>query len=175
MKVIIAGSTGTVGTALVKQAINNLDITEVVALGRREVILSDDTKGDKSKLVNAVLEDFGNWTDDAREKVKGAGAAVWTLAVTPSKAREMDAKDVKRICQDYTLIGLEEIVRARGRKGEEEGVKGATAAPFRFMYISGIAARRERNDIPEWVPEEMMGYMHMRVSGRAEGGEGSVC
>lgn len=37
-----------------------------------------------------------------------------TVAVTPSKSRSMDFETVKRICLDYTMLGLETTWEARG-------------------------------------------------------------
>lgn len=53
------------------------------------------------------------------------------MAVTPTKSREMDFKDVKRVCHDYTMLGLKTIDEARG-KGLE---------PLRFVYVSGGGRR----------------------------------
>lgn len=72
------------------------------------------------------------------------------MAVTPTKSREMDFKDVKRVCHDYTMLGLKTIDEARG-KGLE---------PLRFVYVSGAVAERDQGKRPGWMPE----YSLMRVS-----------
>lgn len=73
-----------------------------------------------------------------------------TVAVTPSKSRSMDLETVKRICLDYTMLGLETTWEARG-----EGME-----PLRFVYVSGAAAERDQRRRPGWMPE----YSLMRVS-----------
>jgi hypothetical protein len=77
-------------------------------------------------------------TDDAR-----------TVAVTPSKSRSMDFKDVRRICHDYTLIGLKAMFEARS----------VATTPFRFVYLSGVAAERDQTKTPTFMPP----YSLMRV------------
>jgi hypothetical protein len=68
--------------------------------------------------------------------------------VTPSKSKTMDFKDVRRICHDYTLIGLKAITETR-----------TASSPFRFMYLSGQAAERDQTKTPSFMPQ----YSLMRV------------
>ena len=75
-----------------------------------------------------------------------------TMAITPSKSRGLDFGEVRRVCQDYTLAGLQAMFEARG-----EGGSGVT--PFRFMYMSGTAAERDQNKTPSFMPP----YSLMRV------------
>jgi hypothetical protein len=62
----------------------------------------------------------------------------------------MDFEKVRRICQDYTLFGLKAMVEAR----ETNATK-----PFRFLYMSGVAAERDQNKVPRLMAQ----YSLMRV------------
>jgi len=62
----------------------------------------------------------------------------------------MDFEDVRRICHDYTLVGLKAMAEARGK----------ATTPFRFMYVSGVAAERDQTKTPSFMPP----YSLMRVS-----------
>jgi uncharacterized protein YbjT (DUF2867 family) len=79
MKLVVAGATGFVGTEVLRQALSIPKITSVVALARREVSVPENlgANADASKLESAVLEDFGQYTDTARQKLAGADACIW--------------------------------------------------------------------------------------------------
>jgi hypothetical protein len=63
----------------------------------------------------------------------------------------MDFEKVRRICQDYTLIGLKAMVEAR---------EATATKPFRFLYMSGVAAERDQTKAPRLMAQ----YSLMRVS-----------
>ena len=73
-----------------------------------------------------------------------------TVAITPAKSRGLEFDDVRRVCQEYTLVGLRAMFEAHGEGG----------APFRFMYVSGTASERDQSKTPSWMPQ----YCLMRVS-----------
>jgi len=79
---------------------------------------------------------------------------VRTVAITPSKSKSLPFEEVRRVCQDNALAGLEAIFEARGQSD--------SGRPFRFMYISGSAAERDQNKTPSYMPQ----YRLMRVSVR---------
>jgi hypothetical protein len=58
-----------------------------------------------------------------------------------------------RICQTSTLVGLKAMYNS------------GVAKPFRFLYMSGVAAERNRNKEPFMTAEFMTAeYLWMRVS-----------
>lgn len=72
------------------------------------------------------------------------------MAVTPTKSKAMAWDDVKRICLDYTVTGLNvltDLPRGPGQK------------PLRFIYTSGSAATRD----PANKPFLLGDYSVMRV------------
>jgi hypothetical protein len=75
------------------------------------------------------------------------------VAIKPSKSRGLEFDEVRRVCHDYTLAGLQAMVEAHGKSG-------SNAAPLRFMYMSGSAAERDPKKVPILMPE----YLLMRVS-----------
>ena len=83
MKLVIAGATGLLGTELVRQSLRTPAISSVVALGRRPVNLPDGE--DAAKLKNVIVEDFENYSDQAKKELEGADACVWyERASTPT-------------------------------------------------------------------------------------------
>ncbi|RMZ82811.1 hypothetical protein DV737_g1882, partial [Chaetothyriales sp. CBS 132003] len=153
MKLIVAGSTGLIGKEVVRQALADPAVSSVVALARREDNYEAAPGGDKSKLVLAIVENFGLYDDEVKEKLADADAVIWTVAITPAKSVGQDAAEVKRVCDDYTFLGLDAITSARQTK---------TTTPLRFLYLSGMAVSRDTSAIPDWVPKEMLPYLHMR-------------
>jgi nucleoside-diphosphate-sugar epimerase len=168
MKLIVAGATGFVGTEVVRQALRNPAVTSVVALARKPLLPPTNAgpSADTSKLQAIVLED---WTSPypgfVSEHIKGADACIWsvnpelqfrrkeshafsyrTLAVTPTKSREMDFAEVTKICSDYTINGLENIATLANR-------------PFRFVYTSGVLIERDQSKSLPFLAD----YRHMRV------------
>lgn len=85
MKLIIAGSTGTLGTGLIRQALSLPSITTLIALGRREISapLNLPPSADVSKLKSVVLKDFENYDDAVKEELSAADAVIWSEFTSP--------------------------------------------------------------------------------------------
>jgi dihydrodipicolinate reductase len=79
MRIIVGGSTGMVGTEIIRQALSHPDVSTVLALGRREISAPSDLgpNADVSKLKSVVLKDFENYTDDVKRQLQGADAVIW--------------------------------------------------------------------------------------------------
>jgi len=150
MKLIIAGASGFVATEVIRRSLSLPQITSVIALARRPVSAPDNLApgADPSKLHSAVVKDYDEYPDDVKKQLADADACIWTVAITPSKSRAIEFEKVRRVCQDYTLIGLKTIVEER---------KSSTT-PFRFLYMSGVAAERD----PTKTPTFMAQYSLMR-------------
>ncbi|EXJ53443.1 uncharacterized protein A1O5_13311 [Cladophialophora psammophila CBS 110553] len=147
MKLIISGATGFVATELIRQSLSERSITSVVALARRPITVPDNlgTEADTSKLKSVVLEDFAKYPDDVKKQLEGADACIWTLAITPGKSTGIPWDEVYRVCHEYTMAGLEAIFEARG--------SGTKSTPFRFLYMSGMAAERDQTKTPTFMPK----------------------
>ena len=77
-----------------------------------------------------------------------------TVAITPSKSRGLPFDEVRRVCLDYTVAGLQAIFQA-----QDEG-RTHDSKPLRFLYMSGSAAERDQSKRPTMMAE----YCLMRVS-----------
>ncbi|KAJ7749828.1 putative nucleoside-diphosphate-sugar epimerase [Mycena maculata] len=141
MKIIIAGASGFVATELVRQSLSHPKLTSVVALARKPVAAPPNAGADASKLTSIVVKDYEHYPDDVKAAFAGADACIWTVAITPSKSASMPFDEVKRVCQDCTMAGLGAIHAA------------GPATPFRFLYVSGIAAERDQAKTPSFRPE----------------------
>lgn len=151
MKLIVAGSTGFVGSEVIRQSLKRADITTVIALSRSPMPPPQPEEGsDVSKFRNVVVKDYGTYTEGAKKEFAGADACIWTVAITPAKSKGVNFEEVKRVCQDCPVTGL--------RTMHEAGV----SYPFRFIYISGSAAERDQTKKPAFLSE----YLLMR--GEAE-------
>ncbi|KAK4944603.1 hypothetical protein LTR10_016037 [Elasticomyces elasticus] len=146
MKLIISGGTGFVATELIRQSLNNPRITSVLALARRPVDVPQNLgpKSDSGKFKSVVVHDFDHYPEDVKKQLEGADACIWTLAITPTKAKSMPWDEVKRVCQNYTMSGLQAIFEARGT---------STSTPLRFLYMSGIAAERDQTKTPRFMAQ----------------------
>lgn len=70
MKLILVGSTGFVGHEVLSQCLQHPAITSIVALSRRDLPAHE-------KLQVTIIEDFLNYPDSIRERIKDADACIW--------------------------------------------------------------------------------------------------
>ena len=74
MKIIIAGATGFIGREVLAQCRAKSSVTSIIVLTRRP--LSEDLCDDP-KVVPLLVNDFLDYSNDAKEKMKDASAAIW--------------------------------------------------------------------------------------------------
>lgn len=80
MKLVIGGSTGFVGTELVRQALIHPAISAVVALGRRETPLPqgiDEASVSSKKLKSIICDDFETYSDTVKSELRDVDACIW--------------------------------------------------------------------------------------------------
>ncbi|KAJ6093073.1 hypothetical protein N7486_008362 [Penicillium sp. IBT 16267x] len=133
MKLIVAGATGLVGSEIIRQALQNNNVTEVIALARKPITIDD---SNASKLKSVVIRDYAEYPDEVRAKLAGADACIWTVAVTPFRAGSFDFAEVKRVCQDCTLAGFKAIYES------------GPARPLRFLYFSAEGTPQDASQRP---------------------------
>jgi hypothetical protein len=75
-----------------------------------------------------------------------------TVAITPFKSRSMPFETVRKVCQEWTLAGLNAMVDSSPNQ------------PFRFLYMSGAASSKADDKNNSWTPKYMAQYSLMRVS-----------
>ncbi|KAH8678206.1 hypothetical protein BX600DRAFT_451685 [Xylariales sp. PMI_506] len=134
MKLIITGATGYLGGELVRQSLRSPHISSVIALARQPVPVEDTAHA--AKLKSVIIKDYAVYPDDVKKELAGADACIWTVAITPSKSKAYQFSEVKRVCQESTILGLKAMQEAEPGK------------PFRFLYVSGVAAERDQTKKP---------------------------
>lgn len=78
MKLVIGGSSGFVGSELVRQALSNPAFTTVVALSRRETpVPVSVTSQDATKLKSVVCDNFESYTESVIEELHDVDACIW--------------------------------------------------------------------------------------------------
>ncbi|KAM0249549.1 hypothetical protein ACHAQJ_008977 [Trichoderma viride] len=169
MKLIIVGSSGYVGKELIRQAINTPAITSVVGLARRETLVPENLNNptDAAKLTSVVCDDFLNYSDHVKQQLSNADACIWLMAVTPRMSGTMPWEEVRKVCLDYTIAGLETLSKLP---------RSNTAKPLQFLYISGANTERDQTKKP-WVMGDyclMRGEVETRVLDFAKNSDGAV-
>ncbi|KAK7928101.1 hypothetical protein PG985_005099 [Apiospora marii] len=139
MKLVIGGSTGFVGTELLRQALQNPAVTSIVGISRRETKVPDGSTDNSTKLKSIVCEDLNNYPDSLKKELEDADACIWTIAITPSKLKDTPWDEVVKITRDYTLTALHTMTEARPINGSKD--------PLRFVYMSGHFAPRDRSHV----------------------------
>ncbi|KAF2679277.1 nucleoside-diphosphate-sugar epimeras-like protein [Lentithecium fluviatile CBS 122367] len=149
MKLILSGSTGLVGTEVIRQSLLNPRITSLVALTRRPIdiaAIAAEIGGDKdvsvAKVKSVMLQDFTNYPEEVKNELADADACIWTLALTPMRSKQHPWNEVVRINKDYCVAGMNAIADARRAAG--------TKTPFRFMYMSGRGVSYDMKKKP-WI------------------------
>ncbi|VTT76431.1 unnamed protein product [Fusarium fujikuroi] len=158
MKLIVVGATGYIGAGILRQALARSDVTSIVAVTRRPL------EQTATKLLSVIVPDYGTYPPAAKEAFAGAGACIWTVGVTPSHAFRMDPEEVRKVCQDYTMLGLE-AMRSSG-----------LARPFRVAYLSAVAVPRDINKTMWFAPKfrRIRGTAENQVIEFAEASDGAV-
>jgi hypothetical protein len=64
-----------------------------------------------------------------------------SIGVPPTQALANDLDYVKRVCQDYPLNLMQNIIHARAGK------------PFRYVHVSGVICQRDQTKRPLWKPD----------------------
>ncbi|KAK8135946.1 nucleoside-diphosphate-sugar epimerase [Apiospora sp. TS-2023a] len=124
MKIAIIGGTGLVATELIRQALTITEITSIIVVARRPVQLDTDAPN-TSKFRSVTLRDYEEFTDAVKAELSGVDVCIWTVAVTPFRLSKFDFVEVKRVCQDCTVAGLQAVSEVNH-----------AAKPTAFIYMS---------------------------------------
>ncbi|KUI71434.1 hypothetical protein VM1G_07009 [Cytospora mali] len=157
MKLVIGGSSGFVGTELVRQALSNPTITSIIGISRRETPVPPGATDDCGKLKSVICDNFDSYSDSLKKELEDTDACIWTIAVTPSKLNSSPWEETCKVSRDYALTAIQTLA----------GLHRKHDAPLRFVYISGHFAPRKRTDDMKVLDEHgMMAYGLLR--GEAE-------
>ncbi|GAB1310732.1 Nucleoside-diphosphate-sugar epimerase [Madurella fahalii] len=152
MKVIVTGSNGLVGSALVRQCVANDKITRVFALTRKP--LPDDVA--KSPKVAVILhEDFSTYPPKLLDQLAGTEGCLW--AIGGRAVHFPDVETYKKVQVDYTLAAARAFL-------EHLAPQLPDGKQFRFVFCSGKFA--------EWDQTKPLHFMAdtRRVKGQVEQG-----
>jgi uncharacterized protein YbjT (DUF2867 family) len=75
MKVILLGSTGFIGKAVLDHCLKTPAITSIIALSRRDL----PEEAADPKLAVVIIKDFKLYPDSVLEELKGADACIWRV------------------------------------------------------------------------------------------------
>ena len=116
MKIIVTGSTGTVGSELVRQSVADNDIEQVILLARNPTDIKH------PKIREIIHKDFLNY--GGLEKVfKEADACIWCLGISQTKVSK---EDYFIITHDYTVAAAKAMLAAN--------------PSITFLFVSGQGA-----------------------------------
>ncbi|KAI1408642.1 hypothetical protein F5Y13DRAFT_204626 [Hypoxylon sp. FL1857] len=130
MKLVIVGSTGFIGTELVRQALSHPGITSIVGISRRETPIPPGSVDNKAKLKSVICNDFESYPSDVKREIEIANACIWTVPVAPAELNSIPWDETIKICGDYALTAIRTLAGVfRYRRENGPG-------PVRFIYIS---------------------------------------
>ncbi|KAL9620131.1 MAG: hypothetical protein Q9160_005337 [Pyrenula sp. 1 TL-2023] len=157
MKLVIGGSSGFVGTELVRQALSNPAITNIVGVSRRETPIPAASAGHLEKLTFVVSDDFNSYSDSLKKELENADACIWTIATTPEHLKSQSWEETCKVSRDYAITAIKTLAEVPRKQTQ----------PLRFIYISGhFAPRKKTEDMKVLEEHGMMAYGLLR--GEAE-------
>jgi uncharacterized protein YbjT (DUF2867 family) len=116
MKIILTGATGTAGSEVLRQALADQDVTEVLVLSRRPLDITD------PRLRVAVVKNFLDYSE-VGPQFASYDACLWCLGISQT---EVSKEDYETITYGYALAA------AHAMKDLGEA--------FRFCFLSGRGA-----------------------------------
>ncbi|GAA5944420.1 uncharacterized protein JCM15063_000949 [Sporobolomyces koalae] len=155
MRLIITGATGSAGSEVLRQALQDARITAVTTLTRTPLpsyFVPTDKQSDK--LTQIVHPDFSNYPSELLERLSGHDACIWALGTSSIGMNE----------PDYTRVTHEFATNA-ARAFSQINVNRDDCRKFVFAYLSG--ARSTQSPTPStqgWFNTPMWA----RVKGRTE-------
>ena len=148
MKLVIGGSSGFVGTEVVRQALSNPAITSIIGVSRRETPVPPGSTDASGKLKSVICEDFESYSASIKKDLEDADACIWYIyraisvlvyfmcylpaALTPEQDNRRDSHEV-----DVGTLGggLKDISRLCHHSYPDSGRSSAQArhaAPLRL-------------------------------------------
>jgi uncharacterized protein YbjT (DUF2867 family) len=118
MKIIITGATGMAGSELVRQAITDDSIQEIIALARRPLEITH------PKITTVIHSDFLNY-DAVKDHFIGCDACIWCLGISQL---QVSKQQYAVITYDYTIAAAKTML--------------AKNPNMHFVFISGNGADR---------------------------------
>ncbi|KAF7959562.1 hypothetical protein EAE96_001178 [Botrytis aclada] len=136
MKVIIVGSTDVLGAELVKQALDNIEITSIIAISDAPQEPSAD-----SKMVTCQLPDSKYGWEQLNFDAYAATACIWNIKPVMELPSHRNAYLDQVQYLNETRSGVEWIARRRGAHTGNPESPGELI-PLRFIYVSTSQAKK---------------------------------
>jgi uncharacterized protein YbjT (DUF2867 family) len=118
MKIIITGATGMAGSEVIRQAIADNTITEIIALVRRPMLITH------PKITTIIHQDFLNY-DAVKDYFKDCNACIWCLGISQLQVTK---QQYGIITYDYTIAAAKAMI--------------AINPVIHFVFLSGNKADR---------------------------------
>ncbi|RSL83255.1 hypothetical protein CDV31_016852 [Fusarium ambrosium] len=139
MKVVITGSTGLIGSAVIRECITNDEVTHAFILSRQEL---PDEITRHAKITVIIHTDFSTYPSDLLQRLAGCEACIWAIG---GRAPQFpDIATYRKVQVDYPLTAAHEFEKylAPGLLSNKS---------FRFIFCSGKYA--------EWDQEKSLSFM----------------
>jgi len=114
--IIVTGATGTAGSEVIREALNETDIVTVTALVRRPLDIQH------PKLKTIIHNDFLNY-GGLEELFKSSDACIWCLGISQSLVTK---EEYIKLTHDYALAAAKAMLEANPQ--------------ITFMFLSGMGA-----------------------------------
>lgn len=118
MKILVTGATGMAGSELVRQAIEDHDIYEIIALTRSPLEMSH------PKIRTVIHKDFLNY-DAVKEVLRECDACIWCLGISQL---QVSKEQYALITYDYTVAAAKAMLEVN--------------PSIHFLFLSGDSADR---------------------------------
>ncbi len=116
MKIIVTGATGLVGAEVIREAIKNSAITQVVAIVRKPLSIQHE------KLKTILHQDYLNY-DALKNEFKTADACLWCLGISQT---QVSKEQYQIITYDYTIAAAKALLEVQPN--------------ICFVFLSGLGA-----------------------------------
>ncbi|KAF7926723.1 uncharacterized protein EAE97_010232 [Botrytis byssoidea] len=174
MKLLIVGSTDILGQELVKQALDNIEVTSIIAISGRNTVPPQVPSG-VSKLVTCAFpettQDWQRLDVDASAMV----ACIWNIKPGRSGSNNKPDYYDQVYHLDEIRYGMEWIARRRGPNFTIPA--SAEVTPLRFIYVSSSRAKvlQKVNKTPTSRSIQGVGEQRVLSSARDLSGHVQAC
>ncbi|SMR56908.1 unnamed protein product [Zymoseptoria tritici ST99CH_1E4] len=143
MKIVLTGSTGFIGSEILKQCIAHTFISHIYVLTRRPL----DNRFSHKKVTQLLHEEFETYSPELLDRLReeGVEACIWSLGGSVQQFKDLD--EARRVGVNYPVAAAEAFAghlatALEPHTGFPEKSPGAGEKrfPFRFVFISGWGA-----------------------------------